>query len=170
MFAARSTGFSLCLFVLGFVAPAATGVSLSVEQAGTLAAISAGLSLFFPRYQVLASLAGGIVTGGLGPLIGALGAPTWLAIAFAATIPAITLWLRRNPNFAAHVIQDEALLLLFLLGLGAAVLPPMLEGWQTARGMSGPVGASSDPLPAWVLLTSGASLLLGSGWAVWKSR
>jgi hypothetical protein len=170
VFAARSTGFGLCLFVLGFAAPVFVGYSPAPEHVGTLAALSAGISLFHPRYQVLASLLGGAVAGCVAPMILSMGAPTALALIGAATIPAISLLLARNPRFAPGVIMEEALLLLFLLGLGAALVPPILEGWRTAAGMNAMVGVASQTLPAWVLLVAGASLLFGSAWSAWRSR
>ncbi len=95
-----------------------------------------------------------------------------VAIPAAAAPAVLSFWQAyRNPRFAPAAMREEALLLVMLMGLVAAVAPAVLEGWRSASALSAvAAGEAEGVLPVWVLLLSGTSALLGGIWSLWRHR
>jgi hypothetical protein len=164
--AALSTGFLLSAVFLG------PDRSPDAETAGLLAAAGAIVYLFRPRQAWLAAALGGIVAGMSTGLLTIVGVPFPLATALMAGVMAATVWrARTHAAFAPDLLREDALLLVCVLGLCAAVGPSVLDGWQAAAGLN--VGAetvATRAIPAWTLSVVVMSTLLGAAHALWSRR
>ena len=145
------------------------GVPDAASVAG-LAAVVAGCKLYRPAWKTLPAFAAGLLAGVLGLLLEFQGSPRFLALALAASIPAATVWLSRGPNFAPEIIVEEGMLMVLILGLGAAVGPAILEGWRSAGALNIAPGAENLHFPEWVLTVAAGSTLIGGAWSVWRHR
>ena len=57
------------------------------------------------------------------------------------------------------------------LGLGVAVLPSVLDGWQAAANMNVQMeNVARQAIPVWVLSVVATSTLLGAAYALWSRR
>jgi hypothetical protein len=138
---------------------------------GGLVAMVAGLALYRPRWAFAGSLCGGFLAGLLGALMQFLGLGLAPSLALAAVVPAVSLWFARKPGFAPLAIREEALVLMLALGFGAAVVPAVVEGWRSAAALNTTVRNGAQlAIPVWALALSGASMLLGGAWSVWRHR
>lgn len=139
---------------------------------GALAATAAGLQLFRPAYTDPTAACAGILAATSGAVLESFGltAPVALIAAMAPATLALA-WSHRNPNFAPKAMLEEALMLVMLLGLAAAVVPQVADGWRSASALSGVTTEAADRvMPVWVLLTSGTAALLGGVWSIWRHR
>jgi hypothetical protein len=163
-------------FGVGVVAAAlSTGLDRMPDPAvlGVLAAAAAAVRLAWPRYSVLAAAAGGALAGSASTLLEAQGLPAAVAVFVMVAIVGVTLFLSRaRPAFAPDAIRDEGLLAVAALGIGVAILPGVLDGWQAAANLNVP--AERDPafraIPGWTRILVGASVVSGGLYAVWSRR
>lgn len=138
---------------------------------GGLVVIAAGLELYRPRWAFAGSLCGGFLAGLLGALMQFLGLGPAPSLALAAAVPAVCLWFARRPGFAPLPVREEALVLMLVLGCGAAVVPGVVDGWRSAAALNSAVRNGAQlAVPTWALALSGASILLGGAWSVWRHR
>jgi hypothetical protein len=165
----------LAAFVAGFVIAAAAVAAWGLPDApvaGVAAVAAVAVYLWRPRHAPAAVACGGAL-GGLWPeLLRMQGVPSLAGVAAAASILALTVWLSQaRPAFAPPVLQDDALLGVLALGLVLAVLPGILEGWQSAVTLN-VGGANSDRagLPAWLVFMVVGSLAMGAAHSVWSRR
>lgn len=165
----------LWLLLLAFVAAAAWSLwsaPLGPEAAGLLVALAAGAQLVRPSWVALPAITAGVLAASWGVLLGVEGVPSWTALSAGALLPAVAIiCTRRNPGFAPPALRDEALTLLTVLGLCAAALPAVSDGWQSALTLSleGPAGAA-EPIPGWTLALGASSLALGALSTLWSRR
>jgi hypothetical protein len=141
------------------------------EVVGSIAFGGALLYLFRPRYAWAAAACGGVLAGVAATLLGLMGAPRAGSIVATALVVAGVVWLvRRRPAFAPEVVREEALLVIGALGLGVAMLPRVLDGWQAAVNL----GAQAEParamVPAWTVFVLATSSVLGGAYSLWSRR
>lgn len=148
------------------------GASPDPEVAGLCAALSAIVYLFRPRYAWLGFVLGGAVAGMLVQVFALLGGPVAVTAPLVAVSLAATVWLARTrPHFAPEALREEALLIVCMLGLGVAVLPSVLDGWQAAANLNARMeNVAQQAIPAWVLSVVATSTLLGAAYALWSRR
>jgi len=172
--AARRIGHVGVMTIAYAVASALSGPARppDPEFAGVLAASGALVYLFRPRHAWIAAMAGGALAGMLAGLLVIMGAPGPVAVPLVAAIAAGTVWLARaRPIFAPETLREEGLLIICLLGLGVAVLPSVLDGWQAAANLN--VGAepgATQTIPLWTLTILMLSSLLGAAYSLWSRR
>jgi hypothetical protein len=76
-----------------------------------------------------------------------------------------------RPAFSPEALREEALLIVCTLGLGLAVLPSVLDGWQAAANLNVRIeNVAQQAIPAWALSVVAASTLLGAVYALWSRR
>jgi hypothetical protein len=171
--AARSWG-RVAAFGAGF-ATAAAGVALrglpDAPVIGAVAAAAAVLYLFRPRYALVAVAAGGALGGVWPELLWMQGLPRGVAWPVAALVVALPVWLARSrPAFAPPVLQDDALLGVLAMGVVLAVLPGVLDGWQSALALNVSAAEGGSSLPPWLLAAVTGALLMGAFHSVWSRR
>ncbi len=140
--------------------------------AAALAAAVAALSLYSARYALAGCVCGGWLAATWLTLLHAQGLPFTLAALAALTPPALAVWLARTrPAFAPDAIREEGMLAVLLLGAGVAILPGMLEGWQTAAVLNARIaGGTPAAVPAWAVGVVAASSAMGAVSSLWSRR
>jgi hypothetical protein len=134
------------------------------------AAIVAGARLYRPGWVMLPAFCGGVLAASLGAFVATQGVPAALAFGLAALIPVVALVLSRSRAFATESMVEEGVLLVLALGLGSAVGPAVIDGWQSAGSMNQTADAANRTMPLWVLWTAGTSILIGGAWSLWRHR
>jgi hypothetical protein len=125
-----------------------------------------------PYAAIMAGLLAGIWT----TVLESQGLPLLVAIPVAALVPITSAWLRvRRPDFAPPALVEEALVLLAVVGIAAAALPGIADGWHAAVNLSVPGGSSANAaaapeMPAWTLAVASAALALGGLFSIWSRR
>jgi hypothetical protein len=140
---------------------------------GALAVGAVAIYLCWPRYSILGAGAGGALAGAWSSLMQLQGLPAAPAVAVAAAAVALSWWLSRtNPSFAPEAIREEGLLAIAALGLGVAMLPAVLDGWQSAAQMNVPAARDEAvrALPLWTTTLVTGSIVCGALYAVWSRR
>ena len=163
----------LVALAIGFLAVVMLpGAQPHPEVAGLFAAFGSIVYLFRPRYAWLGFVLGGALAGMLVQIIGLVGGPVAITAPLVAVSLAATAWLTRSrPHFAPEALREEALLIVCTLGLGVAVLPSVLDGWQAAANLNARMeNVAQQAIPAWVLTVVATSTLLGAAYAVWSRR
>jgi len=171
--AAAPRGRWLVALTFGFLAFVfVPGTQPDPEVAGLFAAFGAIVYLFRPRYAWLAFVLGGALAGMLVQLFGLLGDRVGVIATLVAMVLASTVWLARTrPGFSPEALREEALLIVGTLGLGVAVLPSVLDGWQAAANMNVQMeNVARQAIPVWVLSVVATSTLLGAAYALWSRR
>jgi hypothetical protein len=137
-----------------------------------LTALGAGLQLFRPAWADLGSVWGGALAGLLVSLLQVEGIPAVPAFLLSAALPTVSGWLAmRRPDFAPLEMRQEALLFLLAIGVTVAVAPQVAAGWQSAGFLNVGMGHKAhDSIPLWVLSLSGASIVLGGLFSLWRHR
>ncbi|MEO5923171.1 MAG: hypothetical protein ABIR70_05020 [Bryobacteraceae bacterium] len=159
-----AVGFGLSAWLLW------DGVPDAATVAG-FAALVAGFKLYRPGWVTLPAFCGGLLAAVLGALLAADGVPNWIAWFCAAIVPLVSIALAsRNSNFAPESVQEEGMLLMLALGLGAAVGPALVDGWRSAGAMNIAGETANNAFPAWVISAAGASTLIGGAWSLWRHR
>lgn len=161
---AIGVGFGLTAWILR------DGVPDPATVAG-FAALVAGCKIYRPSWTTLPAFCGGLLAAVLAVLLRDQGLSAPLALVLAAAIPALSVGLAsRSSKFAPEDMLEEGVLLMLVLGLGAAVGPALLEGWRSAGAMNVAAEAANHVMPAWVLSVAAASILLGGVWSMWRHR
>lgn len=145
---------------------------LNAEVIGVLAALAAAAQLVRPSWTVAPAVTGGVLAASWAALLAVEGVPVWGAVLAAAALLALTVsCARTRPDFAPSELRDEALTLMAALGLSAAALPGVSDGWRSALALSleGPTGAT-EPIPMWTLAVGGSSIALGALYSIWSRR
>ena len=139
---------------------------------GSLTVIAAAVYLFRPRLRLATAAFGGVLAGAMTSLLEVQGVTTVLSPVLAVVLVAVPAWLARTrPTFAPELLRDEAMLIVSVVGLGVAVLPGVLDGWQAAMTLS----AASDrtpsaAVPLWTLGLLITASLLGAVYSLWSRR
>lgn len=163
----------LVAFAIGFLAIVMRpGGQPDPEVAGLFAALGAIVYLFRPRYAWLGFVLGGALAGMLVQVMGLVGGPVVVTAPLVALGLGATVWLvRTRPAFAPVALREEALLIICMLGLGVAVMPSVLDGWQAAANLNTRIeNVAQQAIPMWVLSVVAASTLLGAAYALWSRR
>jgi len=160
---------------LGFAtATVWTGMERLPDPAWTGGAVAlvAIAQLLRSRLLLLTAACGGALAGFMASLFHAKGLPFVPAIIGSALLPAIAAWMAaRRRDFLPAALAEEALLLIFVLGLVVAVIPAISEGWSTALVLNrGANDSMNQAISSWVLLLSGASAMLGGLYSLWRHR
>lgn len=139
---------------------------------GSLAVIAAGVYLFRPRLRLAIAAFGGLLAGMMTSLIEVQGVPAIMSPVLAVALLAVPAWLARTrPTFAPELLRDEAMLIVGVVGLGVAMLPGVLDGWQAATTLSAASErTSAAAVPIWtvgLLLTASS---LGALYSLWSRR
>jgi hypothetical protein len=140
--------------------------------AGLLAAGAAAVYLFRPRYAILSAAVGGGLAGMWTALLEVQGLPSPAATMLAAAVLILSARLTRvRPVFAPDVLRDEGLLAIGVLGLGAAVLPGVLDGWHAATNLTAVSEREvAAAVPVWTLALLLTSTSLGALYSLWSRR
>jgi len=148
------------------------GMQPDPEVAGLVASCGALVYLFRPRYAWFGLVLGGALAGMLVKVFALLGAPVVATVPLVAVGLAATARLAQvRPVFSPEALREEALLIVCTLGLGVAVLPSVLDGWQAAANLNVRMeNVAQQTIPAWVLSLVATSTLLGAAYAVWSRR
>jgi hypothetical protein len=149
-------------------APTTAGVAI-------VAALVAGMELVRPQRQPLAIALAGLLAGTWSAVMQRQGLPVVAAIAVAAALPAMSVYLRtRRPAFAPPALREEALLFLVALGVTAAAAPGIVEGWRAAGTLNLQIGeaeaAGSTAMPTWTVVVASAALVTGGLFSLWSRR
>ncbi len=139
--------------------------------AGAAAAGAVVLYLLRPRWAPLAIATGGALGGLLPELLWLQGVPRYAAWPAAAIVVTLPVWLGRSrPGFAPPVLQDDALLGVLAIGIVLAVLPGIMDGWQSALALNISATGSGGSLSPWLVAVVLGALLLGALHSVWSRR
>ena len=150
-------------------APSAATVAIA-------AAVIAVWQIVRPPRHPYAAIMGGLLAGVWTAVLDAQGLPLVAAIPIAALLPTASAWLRaRRAVFAPPALVEEALLLLAVVGILAAALPGIADGWHAAVNLSVRSGQSANgttdaAMPMWTLAVASAALLSGGFFSIWSRR
>lgn len=129
----------------------------------------AGWRLLRPRIEFVLPLLGGALAG---VMILALRAEELaFPIAVLGAVPAIAAvaFSLRGQSFAPENTRNEALLLVIALGVVTALAPGVMDGWQSATGLTSQENKLEAPMmPVWVLWTAALSAIAGGAFSVWR--
>jgi hypothetical protein len=105
-------------------------------------------------------------------LIEVQGLPSPAATMLAAAVLILSARLTRvRPVFAPDVLRDEGLLAIGVLGLGAALLPGVLDGWHAATNLTAVSEREvAAAVPVWTLALLLTSTSLGALYSLWSRR
>lgn len=145
---------------------------LNAEVVGLLAALAAAGQLVRPSWVAVPAVTGGVLAASWAALLAVEGVPVWGAIPAAAALPTLTvICARTRSDFAPSELREEALTLMAALGLCAAALPGISDGWRSALVLSleGPTGVT-EPIPVWTLAVGGSSIAFGALYSIWSRR
>lgn len=148
----------------------------STATVALAAAVIAVWQVVRPPQRPYAAIVGGLLAGIWTAVLAAQGLPLLAAIPVAALLPAASAWLRvRRAAFAPPALVEEALLLLAVVGIAAAALPGVAEGWHAAVNLSIRGGQSTNAtpetaMPIWTLALASAALLSGGLFSIWSRR
>jgi hypothetical protein len=134
------------------------------------AAMVAGAKLYKPHWTTLPAFCGGVLAASLGAFVASQGVMAPAAFGLAALLPVIALLLSRGRAFAPESMVEEGVLLVLALGLGAAVGPAVIEGWQSAGSLNQAAQAANRAMPVWVIWAAGTSILIGGLWSLWRHK
>jgi hypothetical protein len=160
---------------LGFGSAAVLIRPEALPNAGWTGCIVAGvaaLRIFRPDVRLLTPLCAGALAGLWSVLLQIQGLPWPAAIAAAASVPALSAFLSiRSPAFAPEALREEAMLAMLFMGFAVAVIPEVSAGWQSALALNREDSASTNRILAnWVLVLSGASIVLGGLYSLLRRR
>ena len=125
-----------------------------------------------PYAAVIAGLLGGIWSA----VLTGQGLSSLAAIPAAAAVPAISAFLRaRSATFAPPALVEEALVVLTAVGIAAAALPGIADGWRAAvnlsvQGSQSPSAVRDAAVPIWTLAAASAALISGGLFTLWSRR
>jgi hypothetical protein len=158
----------------GFAALFTSGSSLpDASWTGGLAAAGAAVWLFKPALRLASAAIGGVLAGSWTALLEVQALPMAAALLIAAALVIVTMRLSRvRASFAPDVLRDEGMLAIGVLGLGVAVMPGVLDGWQAATNLSGAQDRVAEPIaiPMWTLALILTASSLGGLYSVWSRR
>jgi hypothetical protein len=139
---------------------------------GALTALVAALYLFRPRLRIIAVAFGGALAGMLAALLEIQGVSRAVSPLAGIVLVAVPIWLTRTrPAFAPELLREEAMLMISAVGLGVAILPGVLDGWQAATNLSAAAErVATASLPAWTLLLLLTTWSCGALYSVWSRR
>ena len=172
--AARTTGLTL-IFTAAFLIAAILAHPGTIPDAtviGAAAATAALLMLCSARWAWCAAALGGAVAGAWVVLLQMQGLDRISSTGLAAAILIGTIWqVRRTRTFAPESMRDEALLIVCLTGAAVAILPGVLDGWQSATTLNVSFDERTvQAIPGWTIGLVAMSLLGGMAHSVWRSR
>ena len=139
---------------------------------GLLTSVAAALYLFRPRLRLVTAAFGGALAGMLATLVELQGvSPTVSPLAGIALV-AVSIWLARTrASFAPEPLRDEAMLMIGLVGLGVAILPGVMDGWQAATNLAGATErVATASLPMWTLFLLLTTSSCGAFYSLWSRR
>lgn len=143
----------------------------SPELVGLIAVGGALLYLVRPRYAWVAAGCGGVLAGVAATLFGTMGAPRAGGLVATGLLVAGVIWLATHrPAFAPEAVREEGLLVVGALGVGVAMLPRVLDGWQAAANLSVGLEPARAVVPAWTVFVLAMSSALGGAYALWSRR
>jgi len=143
------------------------------EAVGLLVAALGIAQVTTHRYTWIGPVGAGALTGSWAVHLIEAGAGVWLTVPVVLVGPVIGAWrARHQAGFTGGQVRDEALLLLVGLGLFAAMLPTVTEGWQSAATLAASPASDAPPqaIPAWTTVTVVTALTLGGLHAAWRRR
>lgn len=166
---------SITLLLLSFAGTLLLTRSQSIVGTGWIAPVVTLLgllALFRSPSEAWAAVGAGVSAASWSTFLAFQGLPMPASLLVAAGLPALSSYFAtRRPAFAPAHVRDEALVGVVALGLVAAVLPDVSAGWRSAVRLnleSGGIGY--QVVPAWVLVVTGASAVLGGLCSVWVRR
>jgi hypothetical protein len=173
---ARPAAFSLTTVGLGLAAGlrlAFSRYSLSPETTALLIALAGAALLLSGRGAILRDALAGIVAGfaaiAWAQTTGLPGASLGVALVVAAIPTLAAAYLSAvRPSFAPPAVRDEALLLTIALGLVAAVLPGIADGWRSAEALNVGAAAAASAMPAWIVASVVGMAGLGAVYTWWR--
>ena len=141
-------------------------------ETGFLTSLAAALYLFRPRLRLVTAAFGGVLAGMLAALFEMYGVSRNVSPVAGIALVAVSIWLARTKSsFAPESLRDEAMLIIGLIGLGVAILPGVMDGWQAATNLSAATErVPTASLPMWTLLLVLTTSSCGAVYSVWSRR
>jgi hypothetical protein len=177
VFAATSAGNRVAAagFIPAFVAAAFWMRPNRIPDAawvGTTVAIAAIIGILRPRIKLNSAICSAALAALWAVLLEVQGMPTAAAVALAFAVPAVSMYLTiTRPAFAPQVLQEDALLAMFAMGLTVAMIPDIAAGWGSALALNRQEQDTTNQVIAtWILVLSAASVVLGGLYALLKRR
>jgi len=158
-----------------FVTAAAAAAWFGTPPAETIGLITAGgavLLLLRPATPAVAAIIGGALAGIWGIMLAGQGLPVWLGAGLGAAWPVAVVACARQAAFAPPRLRDEALFLVAVSAVAAAIVPGVQDGWRAAINLSlqSSPPLASGSLPAWTTAAGVSAVLLGGLYSLWSRR
>ena len=141
-------------------------------ETGFLTSVAAALYLFRPRLRLVTAAFGGALAGMLATLVELQGVSPKVSPLAGIALVAVSIWLARTrASFAPEPLRDEAMLMIGLVGLGVAILPGVVDGWQAATNLAAATErVATTSLPMWTMFLLLTISSCGAFYAVWSRR
>jgi hypothetical protein len=176
---ARSHFMDMCLDVCALAVGFTAGTAVirpdrlpdPVWIGGVVAGV-ASLQLVKPGTRAIAPACAGALAGLMGSLFAAQGIPRVPSVVVCGAVPALSASLSaRNTDFAPGQLREDALLIVFWLGLALAMAPGVTVGWQAAEALNlGQKEAASQAVPLWTLAAIAIAAAAGGVSSLWMRR
>lgn len=142
---------------------------LPLEAAGVLIAAAAAGALWSSRAAIPAAGIAGLAAAIWASSLQLDGMPPAAAFVLAGAPLLIAGWFAaRRPSFAPPAVREEALLIVIVLGLVAAMFPGLREGWRSAAALNAGEAAAVGALPVWIVGLVGGLLGAGGIYTWWR--
>ena len=170
----RGSGWALAGTVVGIIAGlilVLTGRLLDQVSLGGAVVALALLRLARPGAVEVGRLGSAALALQGSALLMSYGLPVWAALLPGLLAALLPVWLHsRNARFAPVSVQEEALLLVLVLGIVLGAAPEVGSGWRSALILNTTVRAAgtAHPIPHWVLLSLAAATALGVASRWWR--
>ena len=141
-------------------------------ETGFLTSVAAALYLFRPRLRLVTAAFGGALAGMLATLVELQGVSPKVSPLAGIALVAVSIWLARTrASFAPEPLRDEAMLMIGLVGLGVAILPGVMDGWQAATNLAAATErVPTASLPMWTLFLVLTTSSCGAFYSLWSRR
>jgi len=142
------------------------------EELAAVVALVAFLRLVRPQAGGLAAATAGVAAGAWSRVLELQGVPLSPALLAAVALPvAVVLLAAWRPSFAPAGVRDEALAVVFVAAILAAIAPDILDGWRSAQALNIDEAAlDALSVPAWTAAVGLMALAGGGAWAIWSRR
>lgn len=144
----------------------------SPSGAAGLIALAAGTMLWRPHWPIVAAAAGGLAAALWAVLLVAEGLPGSAVFpAVVVVVSSAAALAAARPSFAPTILQEEALMIVAVLGLLVAAAPSVIEGFGSAIAFTGSgLPDDAEPQAPWALALAAAFIALGAIYSLWKHR
>ncbi len=145
---------------------------VSPQELAIVAAVSALLLLRHHDWRHFGLVLSGLIAAFWVSTLEAMGAPYELSLLLVCGVTGLNVWAAlKRQAFITDSILDEALLIVFVLGLIVGLVPEVINGWRSAGALQALDTANNNQNPEFEsLLVALSGIVLGIGWSLLRNQ